>query len=376
MDALARATGELYSRTVIAFWRIVRRKGVWLKASSSMRWHQSDALHAHSADAVVQAFYASLQSWRTRHKTDPDARPPHRRRRYFKVQWKSSAIRLRGGELVLSNGKSNEPLRVPWQWELPRLVEMGWDGRQYELRATYVRAAQAVAQGSEVAGVDLGEVHPAVAHDGRRCIVANGRLLRSKRRYQNKLKAELARLIDTKRRHSRRWWRLVRSKKRQLRKLDNQIRDILHKETTALISTLHASGVHKVVIGDVRDIRQGLDYGHMSNQKIHQMLHGQTRHMLTYKAERLGMEIALQDEAYTSQTCPACGRRHKPRGREYRCACGFHYHRDGVGAYNIRAKYLGSDPVVGAMASPIGVRYSPHMRCSSAREDRERIPRL
>lgn len=37
-----------------------------------------------------------------------------------------------------------------------------------------------------------------------------------------------------------------------------------------------------------------------------------------------------------------------------------------VGAWNIRQKYLGSGPVVGAMASPSGVRYRPHMRCSSA----------
>jgi putative transposase len=376
MDALAQAAGELYSRTLISFWRTVRRKGVWLKASSSMRWHNSNALHAHSADAVVQAFYASLQSWRARRKADPDARPPRRRKRYFKLQWKSSAIRVLNGQLMLSNGKGNEPLRVPWKWRPPRLVEMGWDGQQYELRATYTEPVQATAFGIGVAGVDLGEVHPAVAHDGGQCVIANGRLLRSKRRYQNKLKAQLDHLIDAKQRGSRRWQKLVRSKRRQLRKLNNQIRDILHKETTAMISTLHASGVQTVVIGDVRDIRQGLNYGHTANQKIHQMLHGQTRHMLTYKAERLGMRVILQNEAYTSQTCPACGRRHKPSGREYRCSCGFQYHRDGVGAYNIRAKYMGSGPVVGAMASPTGMRFTPHMRCSSARLDRKRIPRL
>ncbi len=147
------------------------------------------------------------------------------------------------------------------------------------------------------------------------------------------------------------------------------MRDILHKETTALICTLHARWVHEVTIGDVRDIRQGLDYGPKANQKIHQMPHGQLRHMLTYKAERRGMRVTLQDEAYTSQTCPAGGRRHKPRGREDRCPCGFHYHRNGVGAYNIGARYLGSGPVVGVMASPLGVRYTPHMRFSSARED-------
>ena len=292
------------------------------------------------------------------------------------MQWKSSAIRPVQEQFILSNGKGNEPVRVPWPWDLPRLVEMGWDGRQYELRVTYVKPVQAVAQGSKVAGVDLGEVHPAVAHDGTHRVIANGRLPRSTRRYQNKLKAQLAHLIDTKQRHSRRWWRLVRSKKRQLRKLNDQIRDILHKETTAIISTLHASGVHEVGIGDVRDIRQGLDYGRRANQKIHQMPHGQTRHLLTYKAERLGMRVALQDEAYTSQGCPACSRRHEPNGREYRCVCGFHYHRDGVGSFNVRAMYLGSGPVVGVMASPIGVRYTPHMRCSSTLASRERIPRL
>ncbi|CCQ94407.1 hypothetical protein CULT_1880004 [[Clostridium] ultunense Esp] len=49
----------------------------------------------------------------------------------------------------------------------------------------------------------------------------------------------------------------------------------------------------------------------------------------------------------------------------YKCKCGFLYHRDAVEAINIRQKYLGDVPIVGAMAPPIGVRYQPHMRCSS-----------
>ncbi|MGQ9870099.1 zinc ribbon domain-containing protein [Leptodesmis sp.] len=99
---------------------------------------------------------------------------------------------------------------------------------------------------------------------------------------------------------------------------------------------------------------------------MHQMLHGQTRQMLTYKAERLGMKVELQDERYTSQTCPACGKRYKPKNRLYKCSCGFQFHRDAVGSINIRRKYLEcfDVPVVGAMASPIGVRYSAHLQCS------------
>jgi putative transposase len=372
MQNLSRAAGELYSRTVVCFWRTVRKQGKWLKPSSLMRWLPNDSenrLHAHSADAVVQSFFASLKSWRERRKADPDAHPPRRRKWFFKVQWKSSAIKLKDGKLRLSNGQGNAPLVIDWLWAEPKLIEMGWDGSQYEIRACYATEEIPVKESGTVAGIDLGEIHLAVAHDGEKTYILNGRLLRSKRRYQNKLKAQLSAKIDVKKRGSKRRKRLIRSKQRQLGRLNYQIKDIQHKQTTKLVSTLNDRGVQTVVIGDLRDIRKSVDYGKKANQKIHQMLSGQTRYMLTYKAERLGMRVELQDERYTSQTCPQCGKRHKPKGREYRCKCGFRFHRDGVGSVNIRKKYLGcmDIPVVGVMASPIGLRFRPHAQCSSSR---------
>jgi putative transposase len=141
-------------------------------------------------------------------------------------------------------------------------------------------------------------------------------------------------------------------------------RDIEHQQTTRLITTLYQAGVRTVVIGDVRDIRQNLDVGSTTNQKLHQWSHGSVRHKLTYKAVRCGMEVFLQEEAYTSRTCPRCGHRRKSKvqGRVFRCSnkrCRFVFHRDGVGASNIRQKYLGCGPVVGPMARPIGIRYKP-----------------
>ncbi len=206
----------------------------------------------------------------------------------------------------------------------------------------------------------------AVSHDGKQTIILNGRLLRAKRQYQNKLKAKLSAKIDVKKKGSRRRKQLIRSKQKQLTKIKQQIKDIEHKQTTHFISTLQASGVQTVVIGDVRNIRQDLDVGTKTNQKLHQWSHGSIRHQLTYKAERRGMRVALQEERYTSQTCPCCGKRSKPRGRVYRCVkCGFTFHRDGVGAINIRYKYreeFGVPHVVGAMAPPTGLRFMPHAR--------------
>jgi putative transposase len=205
----------------------------------------------------------------------------------------------------------------------------------------------------------------AVSHDGEQTHILNGRLLRSKVQYRNKLQAELNSRIDGRmKKGSKRRKRLIRSKQRQLAKIKKQIRDIEHKQTTRLITTLYQAGVRTVVIGDVRDIRQDNDVGSTNNQKIHQWSAGSVRFKLTYKAERLGMAVALQDEHYTSRTCPCCGYvRSKVKGRVFRCPkCGWAYHRDGVGSINIRQKYLGQFPVVGVMAPPTGLRFGPHTR--------------
>jgi putative transposase len=347
IDALTLASGVLYSMVVTLFWRTVRKKGIWLSPASMMRWCNSNKLHAHSADAVVQCFFASL--------------------RYFKVQWKSSAIRVKDGFLMLSNGKGNDPLAISWSWGMPKLVEIGWNGIGYVLRATYLNDPKPIITEGNIVGIDLGEIHIAVAHNGTDCIILNGRKLRSIKQYQNKLKANLIHKIDKKKRGSKRRKRLMRSKNKQLNRIKNQINDISHKQTTKLVSVLESKGAKTVVIGDVRDIRQNIDYGKKVNQKLHQWSHGQTRSQITYKAERKGITVVLVNEAYTSQTCPCCGHKHKPQGRNYKCnACGFQYHRDGVGAINIRNKYLGNViPVVGVMASPIGIRYKPHNLCSS-----------
>jgi putative transposase len=205
----------------------------------------------------------------------------------------------------------------------------------------------------------------------------NGRLLRSKVQYRNKLQARLNSRIDGKlKKGSKRRGRVIRTKKKQLKKIEHQIRDIEHKQTSTLITTLQQAGVRTLVIGDVRGIRQDNDIGSKNNQKIHQWSAGRVRFLLTYKAKRVGIEVVLQEEAYTSRTCLMCGhRRSKVSGRIFRCTnkrCRFVWHRDGVGATNIWYKYRGEfgiPHVVGVMAPPTGLRFSPHVRV--ARDERE-----
>ncbi|AFZ35474.1 transposase, IS605 OrfB family [Stanieria cyanosphaera PCC 7437] len=367
LDSLARAAGELYSRTLVSFWRTVRKKDIWLSGYIMERWHTSSSLHAHSSDAVTQSFYGSLKSWRTRRKTDPHSKPPKRRRWYFKVTWKKAAIKLKNGKLFLSNGRGNKSLVVDWRWKKPKTVELGWNkaSQCYELRACYSDTIPNTGEAKGVAAADLGEIHPMVIADGVNTDIFNGRYLRSVRRYQNKVKGKLAKLIDKKKRGSKRRKRLIRSKQKQLAKFNNQIKDIEHKLTSRAVSMLKLRGIQTLVIGDVRDIRDDLDDGKKNNQKLHQWSFGSIRHKLEYKCARAGIKTTLITEEYTSQECLCCRTRNKPKKRNYLCnSCHAKFHRDQVGSNNIRAKYLGEVPVVGIMAVPSGVRYHSHLQCN------------
>ena len=203
LQELSHECGELCSKTLVFFWRTVRHKGIWLRPRLLMRLFSSPNLHAHTSDACVQAFCAALASWRELRQTNPNAKPPHRRRWYFRIEYKRSALSLKAGMLRLSNGRGNAPLLLPWSWDLPQTVVIRWTGSEYEALATYAIGAPIMPEeeaaepdyqarrAEQSAGIDLGEIHAAVSHDGHHTHIMNGRLLRSKRQYQNKLKAGL-----------------------------------------------------------------------------------------------------------------------------------------------------------------------------------------
>src|SRR5215469_15711618 len=61
LDELAHECGVLYSQTLVFFWRTVRHQGIWLKEKHLKRLFTSKKLHAHTADACVEAFFCQSQ---------------------------------------------------------------------------------------------------------------------------------------------------------------------------------------------------------------------------------------------------------------------------------------------------------------------------
>jgi IS605 OrfB family transposase len=78
-----------------------------------------------------------------------------------------------------------------------------------------------------------------------------------------------------------------------------------------------------------------------NRQKVSQWSFYQQRQYLKYKCAEIGIETDLEPEYGTSKTCPKCGYKGKPNGRNYNCpTCNLKMHRDVVGACNIRTKHL------------------------------------
>jgi len=361
LDKLAHEAGIVYSQTLVYFRRILRKKDIWLTKTSMQKLVRNANLQSQTVQGITDIFYDNIASWRQLRKTNPAARMPKKRRWYFVVPYKSSAIRVRDGKLILSNGKVSDPLVIDWAFGLPEFVRISFDGKSYVVNAVYTIETPEVSPIGATAGIDLGEIHLAAANIGEQTVIINGRALRSKRRYQNKVKGKFQKRLSKHKKGSRKHRQINRKKKQVLKRIDNQIKDIEHKQTAKLVYSLKENGVKTAAIGDVRNIRQNVDYGKEANQKIHQMPTGKVRAMIEYKCAKHGIETVVIDEAYSTRTCPKCLKVNaKPKDRNYKCgACGFVYHRDGVGAINIRQKQMYREyaPVVGVMAPPVGIRY-------------------
>ncbi|MBC8228667.1 IS200/IS605 family element transposase accessory protein TnpB, partial [bacterium] len=181
----------------------------------------------------------------------------------------------------------------------------------------------------KVVSIDLGEIHPITTTDGKETKIYNGRLIRSRKRYREKLKPKFAKQLtggfvtaDNHRKckkYSKRWRQLTKSKNKQLRRLNNSLKDARHKVTRHFANFSKKNRVGIVVIGDLTNIRDNIDYGNKANLKLHQWEFAEIKRQLKYKLEDFGIEVKGQDEESTTKSCPSCGKRNVTNNRNYKC---------------------------------------------------------
>lgn len=349
-------------------------------------------LSKRSMGAVVAEFYSADKGTSTkRRKGDKRAnyqRPDAFFRWFRPVTWDSQGVTLSVDPKMEAKPKRGEKVPKGWgrcalkedasadlqrpSFQLPRHIAGVLQGAPPSIvRLVYHREknlyewhigyedgkAPVEPSGQQIAAIDLGEIHPAAMvttnGDG---VVFSCRELRSAHQWRNKSLAVLSEKLSRCERGSRKWRKLRRAKNRTLRHSENKIKDINHKLTSKIAKVCESRGVKTVHIGDVRGVADGKRLNRKSQQKISNWSHGEHRSLLTQKLGAYGISVELTSERYTTQTCPNCEERHKPKGRVYSCpSCGFEAHRDIVGATNILSRALHDE--IGRLTPPTEVRF-------------------
>jgi putative transposase len=360
-DALNAESGRIYSQVLVDQYRIYRKRGQWLSWGAATKLNdfynreQPSFLHAHSIDAAQQGFFKAYKTTRAARKAGfARSKYPYKRKYFRSTIWKNSGIRKNGDYLLLSLARGYEAIHVVLPTPLRELAAEAFSEMRlvYNPSARYYEwhlvvddeiEAKPLDDGSIAAG-DLGEIHPITLTDGAVATVISCRELRSVKQYTHKRLAELRSQQDRLKRGSRRWRRIQRRKNQFLAKQALRQRDIEHRISRHAVNWCTEHQVRQLVLGDVRDVADGKRLNKLNQQKISSWSHGKLRNYIGYKAEARGLSVKDDvNEAYTSQTCPSCGHRHKPQGRTYTCpnlACGAVAHRDVVGAVNILSRFV------------------------------------
>ena len=120
----------------------------------------------------------------------------------------------------------------------------------------------------------------------------------------------------------------------------------LHKISKAIVAEAERTN-STIVLGRLKGIRRNCR-GRRFNRKLNSFPYRKLAAYVEYKAQWLGIPVLKVSEAYTSQTCYACGRRGIRVNGLFSCGCGFQHNADVNGALNIGRRALGYMSKAGA----------------------------
>lgn len=308
-------------------------------------------LHASGNQHVFVKYFsardAMFKSIQANHANSDKVELPYKDKKYFVVGWNvfCFTIDYSNNKIYLArkrirNGLNRPPVCCSFK-NLPKHV--------VEIELVYRKGLCLVIKykdpkvnediiSDNVAAIDLGEIHSISSIDSNgNAVIITGRKIRDIKRFRNKEYGK----IRSKRSHTEIGSRQYNKYTDAIYKLEikskNQLSDCVHKISKMYLDFCIENNISKVYYGDLDSCIRNTK-GKRSkkvNQKLSQWCFGQLIEQLENKLGRYGIKMIKVSEAYSSQTCPHCGKRHKPTNRNYECKCGYVQHRDLVGAMNI-----------------------------------------
>jgi len=191
---LSRFSGRIYSKVVSTIFKLNKRKNIWLSKNNMeklIRLYAEDfPLHSQSKQGIVQQYYYNLKSYFKSIGNHQNPKPPYKTRKYNKVIFKKSAIKLKKGTLTLKNGRKGQSLNIniPGLTKKPKYAEIIYNHYQRKYRVHIVvelSNKKIEYDNNKVLSIDVGQIHPMTTFDGKQVIIFNGGKLNSFIRFRN-----------------------------------------------------------------------------------------------------------------------------------------------------------------------------------------------
>lgn len=321
----------------------------------------SNILPAKAIQITIKKYLSSCSGIRVARKHGrTDLKYPWKEKKHYNTIWDTMMIRVKGNCICLSrpksmykivNGKQKaNPIKIQCK-HIPKNIvqaELIYNNG-LQLTINYWEDEKCLQiESNNISAIDLGEIHSITSVDtlGNTQIVT-GRRIRSYQRFRNKELGKLQKRLRNCKKGSRNYKRYRKAIRKLMCKSDKKINYDLHKTSKIYSDYVIMNNIKTVVVGDLTKFNMNLDKKYGNQQKLVQWQHGKLVKMLKDKLEKYGVNVEEISEAYTSQTCPNCGNKYKPKGRNYICKeCGYELHRDLVGACNILSKYINDGKIL------------------------------
>jgi len=198
--------------------------------------------------------------------------------------------------------------------------------------------------------IDLGldNFATVVYTDGTPFII-EGRGLKSFNRWYNREKSKLQSVYD------KQGIKLGKKMGLLMKKRKNVVNNFMNQSVNYIIKLCIENKIGNIVIGELKDIKQNGNLGHINNQNFQHIPYGIFKQKLKSKCELYRIKYEEVDEAYTSQTCSVCGdvskNNRKHRGLYVCRKCGNTINADVNGAINIMKKVAGESVIKQILSS-------------------------
>ena len=293
-----------------------------LEKQFKSNWH-TEFLHSHNRQHLFKqlaqdwkSFFSSIKDY----KKNPNkylGRPRPPKFKYLdknpsEIIFTNLATRIKEGNLLLSLSKEikSKYQEDSLKFQLPSVIENLINlnnlqqvrikkdnlSNEWYILVIYKIEPKEKAKGNNIMAIDLGLNNLATLtfKDNVESYIINGRTIKSKNSYFNK---EITKLqsIRMKQTGSKNFKNTKKIKKLRTKR-KNYISNYLHQASREVINLAKKYQVSKIIIGDLKQIKQQMNY----NKSFVQIPIQRLKELIEYKAKLEGIELITINEAYTS----------------------------------------------------------------------------